>query len=56
MLKDILGKIVETAVQKFGAEYAKVRAQTLYKTMLTVKEEKVKAVRKVSFTRSAEKR
>lgn len=44
-LRDTLNKIVEIAVQKFGAEYAEVRAQKLFKTMLTVKEEKVEAAR-----------
>jgi len=44
-LKDTLDKIIEVAVQKFGAEYAEARAQKLFKTMLTVKEEKVEAVR-----------
>jgi len=33
------------AVQKFGAEYAEVRAQKLFKTMLTIKEEKVEAAK-----------
>ncbi|MEM2419438.1 MAG: TldD/PmbA family protein [Candidatus Bathyarchaeia archaeon] len=37
--------IVETATQKFGAEYAEARAQKLHKTTLTVKEENVEAVR-----------
>ncbi|MBS7607588.1 MAG: TldD/PmbA family protein [Candidatus Bathyarchaeia archaeon] len=44
-MKDTLDKIIEVAVQKFGAEYAEARAQKLFKTMLTVKEEKVEAVR-----------
>ncbi|MEM2281425.1 MAG: TldD/PmbA family protein [Candidatus Bathyarchaeia archaeon] len=44
-LKDALSKVVEMAVQKFGAEYAEARAQKLFKTMLTVKEEKVEAAR-----------
>jgi len=33
------------AVQKFGAEYAEVRAQRLSKTMLTVKEDRVEAAK-----------
>lgn len=45
MLKDVLGKIIEMAVDKFGAEYAEARAQKLFKTMLTVKEEKVEAAK-----------
>jgi TldD protein len=44
-LKDILGKIVDVAVQKFEAEYAEVRAQKLFKTMLTLKEDNVEAVK-----------
>jgi TldD protein len=42
-LKDILSKTIDVAVQKFGAEYAEVRAQKLFKTMLTLKEERVEA-------------
>jgi len=45
MLKDTLHKILDMAVQKFGAEYAEVRAQKLFKTMLTIKEEKVEAAK-----------
>jgi len=45
MLKDILDKIIEMAVQKFGAEYAEARVQTLFKTMLTVKEKNVEAAK-----------
>lgn len=44
-MKDILTNINDTAVQKFGAEYAEVRAQTLYKTMLTMKEGRVEAAK-----------
>jgi TldD protein len=44
-LKDILTNINDTAVRKFGAEYAEVRAQTLYKTMLTMKEGRVEAAK-----------
>jgi len=44
-LKDILNKTVDVAVQKFGAEYAEVRAQKLFKTMLTLKEERVEAAK-----------
>jgi len=44
-LKDTLRKILDVAVQKFGAEYAEVRAQKLFKTMLTIKEEKVEAAK-----------
>jgi len=44
-LKDILSKTIDVAVQKFGAEYAEARAQKLFKTMLTLKEERVEAVK-----------
>ena len=44
-MKDILNKTVDVAVQKFGAEYAEVRAQKLFKTMLTLKEERVEATK-----------
>jgi TldD protein len=44
-LKDILTKINDAAVQKFGAEYAEIRAQSLSKTMLTMKEGRVEAAK-----------
>jgi TldD protein len=44
-LKDILTKINNTAVQKFGVQYSEARAQKLYKTMLTLKEERVEAAK-----------
>jgi TldD protein len=44
-LKDLLTKINNTATQKFGAQYAEVRAQKLYKTALTLKEERVEAAK-----------
>ena len=44
-MKDILTKINNTAIQKFGAKYAEARAQKLYKTMLTLKEERVEAAK-----------
>ena len=44
-MKDILSKTIDVAVQKFGAEYAEARAQKLFKTMLTLKEERVEAVK-----------
>ncbi len=44
-MKDVLSRVVEEAVQKFGAEYAEARAQKIFKTMLTVKEEKVEAAK-----------
>jgi TldD protein len=44
-LKDVLTKINDVAVQKFGAEYAEIRAQSLSKTMLTLKERRVEAAR-----------
>ncbi|MHC4891139.1 MAG: metallopeptidase TldD-related protein [Planctomycetota bacterium] len=44
-MEDILVKINDVAVQKFGAEYAEIRAQKLYKTMLTLKEGRVEAAK-----------
>ncbi len=44
-MKDILSKVNETATQKFGAEYAEARAQSLFKTMLTMKEGRVEAAK-----------
>ncbi len=44
-MRDLLNHIIEAAVTKFGAEYAETRAQTLYKTMLTLKEGRVEAAK-----------
>ena len=44
-MKDILSKTIDVAVQQFGAEYAEVRAQRLFKTMLTLEEERVEAAK-----------
>ncbi|MGB9778398.1 MAG: PmbA/TldA family metallopeptidase, partial [Candidatus Bathyarchaeales archaeon] len=44
-MKDILNKVVDVAVQKYGAEYAEVRGQRLFKTMLTLKEGRVEAAK-----------
>ncbi len=44
-MKDLLTKINKTATQKFGAQYAEARAQKLYKTSLTLKEERVEAAK-----------
>jgi TldD protein len=44
-LKNILSKALDVAVQKYGAEYAEVRGQRLFKTMLTLKEGRVEAAR-----------
>ncbi|MDI6805857.1 MAG: DNA gyrase modulator, partial [Candidatus Bathyarchaeia archaeon] len=44
-MKEILNKVVDVAVQKYGAEYAEVRGQKLFKTMLTLKEGRVEAAR-----------
>lgn len=44
-MKDTLTKIVNVAVQKFGVEYVEVRAQKLFKTMLTLKEERIEAAK-----------
>jgi TldD protein len=41
----VLVRLSDVAVQKFGAEYAEVRAQRLSKTMLTVKEDRVEAAK-----------
>jgi TldD protein len=41
----VLDKVLETASQKFGAEYAEIRAQKLSKTMLTLKEGSVEAAK-----------
>ena len=43
-MKDLLTKINNTAI-KFGAQYAEARAQKLFKTMLTLKEERVEAAK-----------
>ncbi|HEX9862562.1 MAG TPA: TldD/PmbA family protein [Candidatus Bathyarchaeia archaeon] len=44
-MRDVLVRLSDVAVQKFGAEYAEVRAQRLSKTMLTVKEDRVEAAK-----------
>jgi TldD protein len=44
-LKDLLTKINNVATQKFGAQYAEARAQKLYKTVLTLKEERVETTK-----------
>jgi TldD protein len=44
-LKELLTKINDAALQKFGAEYAEARAQSISKTMLTVKEGRVEAAK-----------
>ncbi len=44
-MRDALSKLSNVAVQKFGAEYAEIRAQKLSKTMLTVKENRVEAAK-----------
>ena len=44
-MKDLLVKINNVATEKFGAQYAEARAQNLYKTMLTIKEERVEAAK-----------
>ena len=44
-MKDLLTKINNTATQKFGAQYAEARGQKLYKTALTLKEERVEAAK-----------
>jgi TldD protein len=44
-LQDVLSKVVDVAVQKFGADYVEARAQKLYKTMFTLKEGRVEAAK-----------
>jgi TldD protein len=44
-VEDTIANINEVAVQKCGAEYAETRAQKLYKTMLTLKEDRVEAAK-----------
>jgi TldD protein len=44
-LKDLLTKINNVAIQKFGAQYAEARAQKLFKTMLTLKETRVEVAK-----------
>jgi len=44
-LKDLLSKINNISVQKFGAQYSETRAQKLSKTMLTLKEERVEVAK-----------
>jgi len=44
-LRDILAKAVDAASQKFGAEYVEIRAQKLFRTMLTLKEDRVEATK-----------
>jgi len=44
-LKDVLLRVVDAAVQRYGASYAEARAQRLFKTMLTVKDGRVEAAR-----------
>jgi len=44
-LKDLLTRINNAATEKYGAKYAEARAQKLYKTSLTLKEERVEAAK-----------
>ncbi|MGC8998021.1 MAG: metallopeptidase TldD-related protein [Candidatus Bathyarchaeia archaeon] len=44
-MKDVLTKVVNAAVNQFGADYVEVRAQKLSKTMLAIKEDKVEAAK-----------
>lgn len=44
-MRDVLAKAVDIAQQKFGAEYVEIRAQKLFKTMLTLKENRVEAAK-----------
>ena len=45
LVEDTIANINEIAVQKCGAEYAETRAQKLYKTRLTLKEDRVEAAK-----------
>jgi len=45
LLKELLTKIDNIATQKFGAQYAEARALKLYKTSLTLKEERMEAAK-----------
>jgi len=44
-LKNILAKVADMASEKFNAEYVEIRAQRLFKTMLTLKEDRVEAAK-----------
>ena len=44
-MKELLIKITNAATAGFGAQYAEARAQKLYKTALTLKEERVEAAK-----------
>ena len=44
-MKDLLKKVTSIATEKFGAHYAEARAQTLSKTMFTMKEGRVEAAK-----------
>ena len=44
-MRDVLDKIIEVASQRFGVEYAEVRAQELRRTSLTLKEGRVEAAK-----------
>lgn len=42
---DVLSRITTSASERFGAQYAEARAQKLYKTSLSLKEERVEAAK-----------
>jgi len=44
-VKDVLNKVLDKAVQEFKAEYVEIRAQKLFKTMLTLEEKRVEATK-----------
>ncbi|MEM3565845.1 MAG: TldD/PmbA family protein [Candidatus Bathyarchaeia archaeon] len=44
-MRDTLTKVVNAAVDRFGAEYVEMRVQKLFKTMLAIKEERVEAAK-----------
>jgi TldD protein len=45
LVEDTITNINEVAIHKCGAEYAEIRAQKLFKTMLTLKEDRVEAAK-----------
>jgi TldD protein len=44
-LEEILEKTIQLAISRFGAEYSEARGQRLFKSMLTLKEGRVEAVK-----------
>ncbi len=44
-MKGVLNRVLDSAIQTYGADYAEIRAQKLFKTMITIEEERVEAVK-----------